>query len=78
MAFGFNPLWKLLIDRGMTKERLRVAAGLSPAVIAKMGRGENVSMDVLDRICNCLDCRLEDIVEHIPADEAACDKEGAE
>lgn len=66
MAFDYSPLWKLLIDKKWTKERFRTEVGLSPAVIAKMGKGENVSLDVLDRICNALACRIEDIVIHIP------------
>ena len=66
MSFSFNPLWKLLIDRGMTRENLRVALKLSPSTMAKMGKGENVSMDVLNKICNYLHVKLEDIVEHIP------------
>ena len=66
MGFTFKPLWKMLIDRDMTKEQLRLATGLSPATIAKMGRNENVSMDVLDKVCAYLECRLEDVVEHIP------------
>ena len=66
MGFTFKPLWKMLIDRDMTKEQLRLATGLSPATIANMGRNENVSMDVLDKVCAYLECRLEDVVEHIP------------
>ena len=69
MGFSFKPLWKVLVERDMTKEQLRVELGLSPATVAKMGRGENVSMDVLNKICNHLNCKLEDVVEHI-SDEA--------
>ena len=64
MGFTYDSLWKLLIDKKMTKEELRKTLGISPATIAKMGKGENVSMDVLDRICTFFDCRLVDIVEH--------------
>ena len=67
MSFTFDPLWKLLIDKKMTKEELRKQIETSPATIAKMGKGENVSMDVIDRICNKLGCRVEDVIEHIPA-----------
>lgn len=66
MSFSYNPLWKLLIDKKMTKEDLRVKIETSPATIAKMGKGENVSMDVLDRICSYLNCRVEDVIEHVP------------
>jgi len=68
MGFSFKPLWKQLIDRGMTKEQLRQQMGLSPTTIAKMGRGEQVSMDVLNRICVYLHCSLSDVVEHVPED----------
>lgn len=66
MGFSFDPLWKLLIDKKMTKEEMRTALKISPATIAKMGKGENVSMDVLERICNFFDCKIEDVVEYIP------------
>ncbi|MBO1005765.1 helix-turn-helix domain-containing protein [Pseudogracilibacillus auburnensis] len=65
MGFSYDPLWKLLIDKKMTKEDLRIEIKTSPATIAKMGKGENVSMDVLNRICNLFDCDLSDIVRHI-------------
>ncbi|BFL99322.1 helix-turn-helix transcriptional regulator [Cutibacterium avidum] len=61
MIITFKPLWKLLIDRDMTREDLRHAAGLSPATIAKLGRDGNVTTDVLARICQALDCNLEQI-----------------
>ncbi len=51
MAFSFNPLWKLPIDKGMTKKKLRVTLKLSPNTMAKMSKGEYVSMEVLHRIC---------------------------
>lgn len=65
MSFTFNPLWKLLIDKGMTREEMRVALKISPSTMAKMSRGENVSMEVLNRICQYLDAQLSDIVEHV-------------
>jgi len=66
MAFSYDPLWKLLIDKKMTKEDLRNRIETSPTTIAKMGRGENISFEVLDRICNTLECKVEDVIEHIP------------
>jgi putative transcriptional regulator len=68
MPFSFDPLWKLLIDKKMTKEELRVSIETSPATIAKMGKGENVSLDVLDRICKKLECKVEDVMEHVPGE----------
>lgn len=70
MPFTFNPLWKLLIDKGMTKENLRIELGLSPATMAKMGKGEYISMEVVHRICNYFNCQIGDIIEYIPANPA--------
>lgn len=64
MGFSYDPLWKLLIDKKMTKEDLRIMIETSPATIAKMGKGEKVSLDVIDRICNSLECRIEDVIMH--------------
>lgn len=60
---NYNKLWKLLIDKGLKRKDLREMAGLSTNVIAKMGKGGDVSTLVLKKICISLDCRLEDIVE---------------
>ena len=60
---SYNKLWKLLIDKKMNKKDLRLAAGVSTAVIAKLGKGENVTTDVLLRICNVLHCDIADIME---------------
>jgi putative transcriptional regulator len=64
MPFSYDPLWKLLIDKKMTKEELRNAVEASPTTIAKMGRGENISFEVLDRICKELNCKVEDVIKH--------------
>jgi len=69
LPFSFDPLWHLLIDKGITKEKLRTKIGSSPATIAKMGKNQYVSMAVLDSICNYLDCRIEEVVKHIPDKE---------
>ncbi len=71
MAVRYNKLWKLLIDRNMMKKDLREKAGLTTNVIAKMGKGGDVSTEVLRKICSALDCNLEDIVEFIPEDNSA-------
>lgn len=63
MTITFKPLWKLLIDRDMTKEDLRQATGLAPATIAKLGRDGNVTTSVLARICDELDCDIQQIAE---------------
>lgn len=64
--FNYNRLWKLLIDRGIQKQELQKQSDVSAASIAKMGRCENVTTDVLLRICEALDCNVEDIMEHVP------------
>lgn len=63
MAVSYNRLWKLLIDKGMTKTEMRKAAGISTNVLAKMGKNETVSMDTLARIAAVMECGLDDIVE---------------
>lgn len=65
MGFSYDPLWKLLIDKKMTKEQMRKELKLSPATISKMGKGENVSMNVLNRICSFFDCKIEEVIKHI-------------
>jgi len=69
ISLSYNRLWKLLIDRGMTKQDLRKITGLSSASIAKLGKGQNVNTDVLIRICNALNCDLHDIVETVHDDK---------
>lgn len=64
--FNYNRLWKLLIDRGIQKQELQKKSDVSAASIAKMGRGENVTTDVLLRICEALDVNVEDIMERVP------------
>ena len=64
MAFTYKPLWKLLIDKDMTKKELMQKAGISKSTVDKMGRGEMVSLDIIDRICNYFNCSIEDVVEH--------------
>jgi len=66
MTICYKKLWKLLIDKNMKKKDLRIAANLSPSIVAKLGKNENVSMDVLIRICTALECDVADIMELIP------------
>lgn len=63
MRLIYNKLWKLLIDRNMNKQTLRVKTGLSAATMAKLGKGANVNTEVLVRICEALDCDITDIME---------------
>ncbi len=62
MAVSYNGLWKLLIDKKMQKSDLSANLNISSATIAKMGKGENVSMEVLQKICDYLKCDIGDIV----------------
>ena len=66
MAVCYNKLWKLLIDKKMTKTQLCKKARVSTNAIAKMGRDEDVRVEVLAKICETLGCNIEDIVELIP------------
>ena len=64
--FSYKPLLKLLIDKNMTKTQLREQLGISMATLAKISKDEYISMKVLDDICNLVNCKIEDIVEHQP------------
>ena len=63
MRISYNKLWKLLIDKNMTKMELKDAAGISAASIAKLGKGGNITTDVLLKICETLGWHIEDILE---------------
>ena len=65
MAVNYNKLWKLLIDKGMTKTQMRLLADISTTTLAKLGKNETVSMDVLLKICKLLDCNVGDIMDVI-------------
>ena len=69
MSVSYNKLWKLLIDHKMNRGELRVAAQMSPNTLAKLGKDEDVSLDVLKRICGVLHCDIGDIMEFLPAKE---------
>ena len=65
MSFSYKTLWKLLIDKDMTKKELMEETDISKSTMDKMGRGEQVSMDIIDRLCNYFGCRIEEIIEHL-------------
>lgn len=69
MSVSYKKLWKILIDMDMKKKDLQQAAGVSSALIAKMGRNENVSTDSLVKICTALKCDIGDIMEIILSPE---------
>lgn len=66
MEASYKKLWKILIDRDMSKTDLRLKAGISTMALAKLGKNENVSMDVLKKICRALACNIGDIMDLIP------------
>ncbi len=63
MIISYNKLWKMLIDKNMNRKDLRQQAGISTASIAKLGKGENITTDILLKICAALDCDITDIME---------------
>ncbi len=63
MAVSYKKLWKLLIDKNMKKKDLRMATGISTTTLAKLGKDENVSTDILAKICKVLECDVGDIME---------------
>ena len=65
MKISYNKLWKLLIDKGINKHDLKVAAGISSASVAKLGKCENITTDILLKICESLQVHLEDIMETV-------------
>ena len=71
---SYKKLWKLLIDRDMRKTDLRTGAGISSSSLAKLSKDENITTDVLLRICNSLDVDLNDIAETVPEGETVLEE----
>lgn len=65
MAFEYYKLWKLLEDKNMYREDLRIKVGMSSATLAKLGKNQIISMGVLGRICQALNCDVGDIVSYV-------------
>ena len=63
MHISYQPLWNTLKERGMRKEDLRLAAGLTTNMIAYMGKGKNISMETLVRICEALNCGIMNVIK---------------
>lgn len=63
MRISYNKLWKMLIDKNMKKSDLKEKAGISSASLAKLGKGDNITTDVLLRIWEVMDCHIENILE---------------
>lgn len=70
MAISYNKLWKLLVDKKMSKADLRKAAGIAPNTMTRLRRDEEVMLSVLNRICVVLDVNIGDVMEFVPENEA--------
>ena len=66
MRISYNKLWKMLIDKDMIKKDLRLQTGFSTTTMSKLSKNENVSMDVIEKICTVLKCDIGDIMEFVP------------
>ena len=77
MRISYRPLWIKLAEREMSNKQLREASGISTASLAKLGKGENITTDVLMKICEALNCNINEIVETVlePGDEGYKDGE---
>lgn len=69
MTVSYNKLWKRLIDLNMSKTQLREKAGITTNAIAKMGKNENVSTEIICKICKVLECQVEDVIELVDEEE---------
>ena len=66
MSVSYKKLWKLLIDKDMLKKDLRIMTGVSTTTMSRLSKDENVSMDVIEKICTVLKCDIGDIMEFVP------------
>lgn len=64
--FSYKPLFHKLIEKNLKKTDLQTALKLSPSTLAKLSKNEFVSMDILNKICNFLECNIDEIITHIP------------
>lgn len=74
MRISYRPLWVILAQKEITKKELREKSRISTASLAKLGKGENLTTDVLLKICEALNCNINEIVETVlePGDEGYC------
>lgn len=77
IKMSYNRLWKLLIDKGIKKSDLRKLADVSSSSLVKMNKGENITTDVILRICKALDCRVEDIMEAVRIEPSIAEEKTA-
>ena len=69
MSVSYNKLFKLLIDRKMKKKELREKAGIGSSTMTKLANDENVTVEVMAKICTALNCKMDDIIDIIPDDK---------
>ena len=74
MAISYNKLWKLLVDKKMSKADLRKAAGIAPNTMTRLRRDEEVTLTVLNRICSTLEVDIGDIMEFLPKESCKMDR----
>ena len=74
MAISYNKLWKLLVDKKMSKADLRKAAGIAPNTMTRLRRDEEVTLTVLNRICSTLEVDIGDIMEFLPKESLKMDR----
>lgn len=69
MPVNYNKLWKMLIDKEISKTELTHLAGITTNAMAKLGKNEDVRVNTLEKLCTTLDCKLDDIVEFVPEEK---------
>lgn len=77
MTTSYKKLWHMLIEKDMTKQDLRAKSGISTVSLAKLGKGENITTDVLVKICKAMECDIGDIMEVINDDDSASESSDA-
>lgn len=77
MAVSYNKLWEMLIDKGMKRTELRDAVDMSTNTLAKLGKNDYISLEILNRICSYLECDIGDVMEFIP-DNKSTDNAGSD
>ena len=71
MRISYRPLWIKLAERELSKQQLREMSGISTSTLAKLGKGENMTTDVLLKICEALNCNINEIIETVPDDKGS-------
>ncbi len=69
MTVNYNKLWKMLLDRGMSRTEMRIKAGISTKTLAKLGKNENVNTEILVKICKAMNCNVSDIMDIVATEE---------